>query len=156
MFLEINQCSAMLIINCCVFSLMMSPLRLSILYSVFRAAGCRMYRLLSFMSIQLYIQDTGHSHTGLYKSHVALLSRTHFPFEWTLFSFWLKRWTQSMVLPACTDPLSNHESVPAHTLWDCVIKYRGYTLQQWGEHGTPPKNPLPSNFNPPDVSFLRY
>ena len=119
------------------FSLMMSPVCLCILYSMFRAAGWRMLMIIFYTNSDVH---SGHC--------------SHFPFKWTLFCFWLKRSTQSMVLPDCADPLSNHESVPAQSIWDCVIKYRGYTLQQWGEHGTPPKNPLPSNFNPCDVSFL--
>lgn len=153
MFLEVNQESAMLIKNC---SISVSWCRVCwrVVYSMFRTAAeeCVHYCPLYAFSATFRTRVT---RIQVFTSPMRLLYPAHvFPFEWTLFSFWLKRWTQSMVLPAWTDPLSNHESVPAHSMQDYVIKYRGYTLQQWGEHGTPPKNPLPSNFNPCDVSFL--
>lgn len=64
-------------------------------------------------------------------------SCAHFPFEWTLFSFWLEQRTWSAVLPGLTDPLSNSESVPDHSMYDCVVKCTFSKSER--ERGTPQK-----------------
>lgn len=64
---------------------------------------------------------------------------------------WPKLRTQSMVLPASTGPLSDHESVSAPPY--ARLKHER-TLQRWGEHGTSPKEPFPSRVRPPYVRIL--